>query len=98
MAAPTCEITGSVCNGDGTIVPGAIVKAAIKSTGTDQGGQFAGAAGVTSFDIEAFTEETGSFVITLIQGGTFLLEIPSINLRKEIVVPLDSTALLSDLV
>jgi hypothetical protein len=70
----------------------------VKSTQPDQGGQVAGGAGISSVPIEAFTGDTGVFSIQLIQGSTVLLEIPTINLRKEILVPATATADFADLV
>lgn len=91
MAATTATVTGIICKADGSIVVGAQVKATIKSTQQDQGGQVAGTTGVTSTQIEAFTGDDGTFAIDLVGGATVLLEIPAINLRKEIVVPDDGT-------
>ena len=87
MAAPVVEITGIICNADGSIVEGSQIRATVKSTEQDQGGQVAGPAGVTSTAIEAFTDNTGNFSFCLVAGATVLLEIPDINLRKEILVP-----------
>lgn len=94
----TCDISGSVCGGDGAAIVGTLIKATIKSTEVDQGGQFADDAGITSNGIEAFTEEDGTYTIALVQGGVFLLEIQAINLRKEITVPAATTAEMADLV
>ena len=88
-----CSVTGLLCSLDGTAVPaGTQVSATIKSTQVDQGGQIAGSAGVSSAPVEALTDDTGAFSIQLIQGSTALLEIPAINLRKEILVPMTTTA------
>jgi len=99
MAAPaTCDISGTVYRGDGVAVEGATVKASIHSTADDMGGQFVDMNGISSSPVEAFTDDTGSFTITLAQGGVFLLEIPEISLRKEVVVPALPSALLADIV
>jgi len=100
MPAPsTCTVSGFLCLLDGSAVPaGTQISATVKSTQADQGGQLAGGAGVSSIFIEALTDDTGSFSIQLIQGATVLLEIPSINLRKEILVPATTTADFSTLV
>lgn len=88
MAAPeTCAVTGMICNADGSLLAGAQVLATIRSTKEDQGGQVAGGVGVNSEPIEAFTEEDGTFAIDLIQGAIVLLQISSINLRKEVQIP-----------
>jgi len=94
MPAPAvCSVTGTLCRLDGSpIGAGAQISATIKSTQIDQGGQLAGAVGVWSTPLEAFTDDSGVFSIQLIQGATALLEIPSINLRKEIEVPALVTA------
>ena len=100
MAAPdVCTITGSLCALDGTPVPaGTQISAGVRSTQADQGGQVMGGVGVSSAFIEALTDDAGEFSIQLIQGAVVLLEIPAINLRKEILVPLSTTALFVDLV
>lgn len=87
MPATVVEITGLICGADGSIVAGAQIRATVKSTEQDQGGQVAGTAGITSEQVEAFTDDTGNFSICLVAGATILLEIPGINLRKEILVP-----------
>ena len=96
--AATCKITGTILNGDGTANTDVQIRAKVRSTEEDKGGQLAGQIGVTSVAIEAFTEDDGSFEIELIQGGVFLLEIPDINLRKEITVPAETTVDFSTLV
>jgi hypothetical protein len=96
---PVCTVSGTICKLDGTPAPsGTQISATVKSTQADQGGQLAGGAGVSSAAIEAFTGDAGTFSIQLIQGSTVLLEIPAINLRKEIVVPAENTADFSTLV
>jgi len=93
MAAPDiCTVTGTICKADGSIYSGVQVVATIKSTQQDQGGQVVVGVGVGSDPIEAFTGDDGSFGIDLIQGAIVLLEINLINLRKEILVPTESTA------
>jgi hypothetical protein len=87
MPAAIATVTGIICKADGSIVVGAHVKATIKSTQQDKGGQVASSAGITSDQVEAFTDDTGAFGIDLVAGSTVLLEIPDINLRKEILVP-----------
>jgi hypothetical protein len=92
-------VTGTICKLDGSAAPsGTQISATVKSTQADQGGQLAGGAGISSVAIEAFTDDVGVFSIQLIQGSTVLLEIPTINLRKEIVVPASTTADFSTLV
>ena len=87
MPATTATVTGTICKADGTPVSGAQVKATIVSTLTDMGGQVSGGAGITSDQVEAFTDDTGSFAIDLVAGASMILDIPDINLRKEILVP-----------
>ncbi len=92
MAAPDiCTVTGTICKADGAILQGVQVVATIRSTQQDQGGQVADDVGVTSDPIEAFTGDDGVFGVDLIQGSTVLLEIDSINLRKEIQIPEEAT-------
>jgi len=86
-----CTVTGTICKADETPLANQQVKATIKSTQQDQGGQVAGTKGIVSDPIEAFTEDDGTFGIDLVQGATVLLEIPTINLRKEILVPAEVT-------
>jgi len=87
MPATTATVTGTICKADGTPVQGAQIKVRIESTEQDMGGQVAGSAGITSDQIEAFTEEDGTFSIDLVAGATVELDIPDINLRKKIKVP-----------
>ncbi len=87
-----CIVTGTICKADGTVLEGVAVVGTIKSTLEDQGGQVADSCGVSSEAIEATTQSDGTFSIDLIQGSTVLLEIDSINLRKEILVPALATA------
>lgn len=90
---PVCTVSGSIYMLDGNPVPsGTQISATVKSTQSDQGGQLAGGVGVSSAAIEAFTDDTGVFAIDLIQGSIVLLEIPAINLRKEIAVPAAGSA------
>lgn len=100
MPAPSvCTVTGTICKLDGSAVAaGTQVSASVRSTQADQGGQLAGGAGISSEFIEALTNDVGFFSIQLVQGVTALLEIPAINLRKEILVPLTNTADFADLI
>jgi len=100
MPAPAvCSITGTICMLDGSAVAAGLpISATIRSTQGDQGGQLAGGAGIASTVIEALTDDDGAFSIQLIQGAVVLLEIPIINLRKEITVPALITADFSTLV
>lgn len=90
-AAPICNVTGTICGVDGSAKEGAQVRATIKSTQSDQGGQITASAGVTSEIISAITQADGTFSIALLQGATVDLEIPEINLKKEIVIPTETT-------
>jgi hypothetical protein len=94
MATPdVCTVTGTLCKLDGTTIGGgAQISATVKSTQADQGGQVAGGVGIGSMVIEALTNDDGTFQIQLVQGVVALLEIPAINLRKEIAVPAVATA------
>jgi hypothetical protein len=87
----TCDVTGEITKLDQTPLVGVHVVASVRSTMDDQGGQVAGLVGVSSESIEAFTDADGKFCITLVQGAVVLLEIPSINLRKEVLVPVVQT-------
>ena len=89
--AAVCLVTGTICGVDGSAKEGAQVRATMKSTQLDQGGQVAGGAGVTSEVVSAITQADGTFALQLLQGATVDLEIPDINLRKEILVPALST-------
>lgn len=86
-----CTVTGTICKADETPLASQLVKATIKSTQQDQGGQVAGTKGVVSDPIEAHTDDLGAFGIDLIQGAIVLLEIPTINLRKEVLIPAEVT-------
>jgi len=96
--AAFCEITGLICSVDGAPKVGAQVRATISSTEEDQGGQVVAGAGVTSDVISAITQDDGTFTLQVMQGANIFLEIPDINLKKSIVVPLNVTAVFSDLI
>lgn len=90
MSASITTITGTVCKVDGTPVVGSHIRATVKSTIDDQGGQVSSDTGVTSDQAEAFTDESGNFSIDLIAESVVLFEIPDINLRKEILIPIST--------
>jgi len=98
MPASFCTVMGTVCNLDGTPNSDVQVRATIESTEVDQGGQLTSSVGVTSAPIVAFTDDSGFFAIDLLQGARVRLQIPSINLRKIILVPTESSAQFEDLV
>ena len=85
--AETCVVTGTVLNLDGTPNTDVQVKATVESTCMDQGGQLVDDAGVTSQQIDAFTDDSGQFSITLLRGARVRLEIQPINLRKIVLIP-----------
>lgn len=92
MPATTATVTGIICKADGSPVSGSQIKVTIESTEQDQGGQVASDAGITSDQVEAFTDDLGAFSIDLVAGATVVLEIPAINLRKTITVPASGSA------
>ena len=98
MAASTCEITGTICGVDGAPKVGAQVRAEMKSSAEDSSGQLASGTGITSEKISAITQEDGTFTLDAIQGATIILSIPDINLKKEIVVPFETTVDFSTLI
>lgn len=87
-----CQITGTLCGIDGAPVIGESVRATVKDTQADQGGQVADGAGISSGTISAITQDDGTFSLQTIQGATIVLEISAINLKKEVVVPALVTA------
>ena len=87
-----CTLTGTIVKADSSPMSGQQILAVIKSTQVDQGGQVVDSVGVSSTPIEAFTKDDGSFSIDLLQGATVVLEIPAINLRKEVLIPALTTA------
>ncbi|MBW2690435.1 MAG: hypothetical protein JRC99_10955 [Deltaproteobacteria bacterium] len=93
-----CQITGTLCGIDGAAKAGAQVRATVKSTQADLGGQLADGAGITSETISAITQDDGTFSLQTIQGATIVLDIPDINLKKEILVPALSTVDFSTLI
>lgn len=82
-----CTVTGTICKADETPLANQLVKATIRLTQQDQGGQIVGTVGIVSDPIEAFTDEDGYFEVDLVRGAIVLLEIPTINLRKEVTIP-----------
>lgn len=93
-----CTVTGTITNADGTPNPEVQIVAMVESRQVDQGGQVVGGVGITSDPIEVFTEDDGTFALNLVQGSRVLLEIPSINLRKTILVPAMTTVDFADLI
>lgn len=87
MPIAITTVTGTICKVDGTAVVGSQVRGTICSTEDDHGGQVASGSGVSSDQTEAFTDESGAFSIDFISGAIVLLEIPDINLRKEVLIP-----------
>lgn len=87
LVPPICTVTGTLIKADGKPMIDTHIYAIIQSTDVDQGGQIAGGKGITSDPIEAFTDIWGAFSIDLLQGTKVLFSIPSINLRKEVLVP-----------
>lgn len=96
--AAVCNVTGTICGADGSAKEGAQVRATIKSTQQDQGGQVAGGAGVTSEIVSAITQPDGTFSLQLLQGAIVDLEIPDINLKKEVTIPTETTVDFSTLI
>jgi hypothetical protein len=96
--AAVCQVTGTICGVDGSAKAGLQVRASVKDTQSDQGGQLAAGAGITSEIVSALTQDDGTFSIQLIQGATVDLEIPEINLKKEILVPAEVTVDFSTLI
>jgi uncharacterized GH25 family protein len=87
-----CTISGKLVRADGTPIANQHVVATICSTMDDQGGQVACGVGVSSEQLEAFTDCNGNFAIDLLQNAVFMFEIPAINLRKKIKIPAQTTA------
>jgi hypothetical protein len=98
MAPAICTVTGTVYGLDGAPIEGTQVTARIASADDDMGGQIIDNAGVVSDPIEVFTDDVGAFSIALIQGTAVLFAIPSINLRKQILVPAASSVDFSTLI
>ena len=96
----TCIISGTVLDLDGTPNSDVQIIAVLEQSTIedDLSGQLVGSDGVTIKQIEAFTEDDGTFEITLLQTARVLLSIPSIQLRKVITVPATATANLEDLI
>ena len=95
---PTCRIYGRVTGFDGVPLAGAAIAAHIQYTAQDMSGQFIGAVGITSDNIEAYTDDEGNFEIDLVQNGAAVIEIATINLTKSFTVPVQDTANLIDLI
>ena len=86
----TCTITGTVLRVDGTPHPEderVSVTARIVSAEQDQSGQLVGAVGVASDAVVTYTDKTGVFSMTLLQGAVIEFEIQAIHLKKTITVP-----------
>lgn len=95
---PTCRIYGRVAGFDGVPLAGAAIAGHIQYTAKDMSGQFVGPVGITSDNIDAFTDNEGNFEIDLVQGGIADLEIATINFEKSFTVPAQPAANLTDLI
>ena len=96
-AGPVCQVSGTICGIDGTPKAGAQVRATVQSTQADQGGQVAGGAGITSETVSAITADDGTFTIQLLQGSIVDLQVPDINMDKQVTIPAEATADFVDL-
>jgi len=85
----TCEIRGTIQGLDGAPVAESQVRAVVQLTDQDQSGQFVSGIGATSEPIVVFTDDLGEFSLPVLQGAVIEIEIPAINLRKLVTVPLD---------
>lgn len=102
-----CAISGTIMTLDGQPASGQQVLFSVRSTLDDQGGQLASytapdtsvlSVGITSDSVTVFTDTNGGFEVDLLRGARVLMEIPGINLRKEIQVPDASEADFADLI
>lgn len=95
---PTCRIYGRVVAFDGVPISGAAIAAHVQYTAKDMSGQFVGPVGITSENVDSFTDNAGNFEIDLVQGGVADMEIATINFEKSFTVPPQPTANLTDLI
>ena len=86
-----CSVFGTIVDLDGNPNTDIQVVAEIVSEDETKDGQIVDTFGVTSNKIECFTDDNGFFEITLMQGAAVILDIPTIDLRKEIAIPTDKT-------
>lgn len=82
-----CTIYGTILNNDGTPDIEAQVLLVIKSTEQTKAGQFVSTDGVTSTQIEVFTDDTGYWEADVLQGAIIDIDIPRINLKTDITIP-----------
>lgn len=84
---PVCTLFGTVVDADGSPNTNVVIRVTITSAKATKDGQLVGNLGVTSNQIEAFTDDAGFFEVTILQGACVNLEIPSIELEQEVTVP-----------
>ncbi len=84
---PLCVVFGTVVDANGQPNTDVQVLATIVSTKDTKDGQIVDEFGVTGKQIEAFTDDAGFFEIPLMQGANVCLDIPKIELKREICVP-----------
>lgn len=94
---PLCVVFGVVIDADGTPNTDVSVKGTIVSTKDTKDGQIVDSFGITNKAIEAFTDDNGFFEISLLQGASVILNIPTIELNREIAVPAQATVDFQDL-
>lgn len=92
-----CTLYGTVLNNDGTPDTEAQVLLLIKSTEQSKEGQFVSTNGVTSTQVEVFTDDAGYWEADVLQLATIDINIPRINLRTDIIIPAAPSAELTTL-
>lgn len=96
--SPICLVHGRILGADARPAVGLQVHANIVLSEKDKSGQFLGELGVSSTDIDAFTDADGDWELALLQGAEVEITIPPTNLVKVFTVPAAATAELTDLI
>lgn len=95
---PICVLFGTVLDLDGEPQTEAQIQIKIKDTKQGKDGQFVTVYGVTSAEVEVFTDDAGFWEANIMQGATVRVIIPKINLDVELTVPAQASAEITTLI
>lgn len=82
LALPTCDLYGNVLSLDGEPVVGAAIAARVLGMPTIEG-----LVALTDDILSATTDNTGTFVLTVVRLATVEVTIPLTNYRRQLIVP-----------
>lgn len=82
-----CVLHGYVVKADATAEPEAQVIVTPQSAKTTKAGQYVSTYGLTSEQIEVFTDDVGYWEVNVVRTATVVVEIPKINLKATVTIP-----------